>query len=278
MFLKTGLNRLPMTYARGHLKDVLKGTKAGHDFGEAVLKQLPNALKKPVAVIASKTQTSTSLVAILELSHDGKQIIAAVHIDGGGMQNGLRIDTNAVTTMHKRRNAMTLLTDAINAEVSGAVGVYYLDKEKTTRLLQRQGLQLPKGLKNSSGYVRSITDANSPVKPTLGSVLESQQFIRWFGDWMQKPNVASKVVDNFGRPLVMWHGTNAKFNTFDRNKIGSGGAGKYFGYGFNFVASEDTARTYGAKNVMPVYLNIRRGLSSKEKTIQVSQLSSIIRK
>ena len=173
---------------------------------------------------------------------------------------------------------MTLLTNAINAEAAGAVGVYYLDKEKTTRLLQRQGLQLPKGLKDSSGYIHSITDANSPVKPKLGSVLESQQFTRWFGDWMNDPNKASKVVDKSGEPLVMWHGTNAKFNTFDRSKIGSSGAGKYLGYGFNFAAGDGTARTYGSKNVMPVYLNIRSGLSSKEKTIKASQLSNIIRR
>ena len=171
VFLKIGLNRLPVTYARGHLKEVLKGTKVDHDFGEAILKQLPKAIKKPVAVITSQTQTSTSL----ELSHGGKQIIAAVRIDGSGKQNNIEIDTNAITTLHKRGNAITLLANAIQAEASGAVGVYYLDKNKTTRLLQHQGLQLPNILQNSSGYIHSITDPNSPVKPKLSSVLESTQ-------------------------------------------------------------------------------------------------------
>ena len=277
VLLKIGLNRLPVTYGIGHLRDVLRGNKTDHDFGEAILKQLPRALKKPVAVIASQTQASTSLVAILELSHGGKQIISALYIDGDGMQNNIEIDANAVTTMHKRSNAMTLLRNAINAEVSGSIGVYYLDENKTTRLLQHQGLQLPNILKKPGGYIHSITDPNSPVKPKLGSVLESKQFINWFGDWMNDIAKASKVVNSAGEPLVMWHGTNAKFDTFDRKKIGSGGAGRYLGYGFNFAASEDTARSYGAKNLMPVYLNIRNGLSSKEKTIGLGQVNRIIR-
>ena len=65
---------------------MLQGNIADHDFGEAILKQLPVAIKKPVAVITSQTQASTSLVAILDLSHGGKQLIAAVRIDGDGMQ------------------------------------------------------------------------------------------------------------------------------------------------------------------------------------------------
>ena len=137
------------------------------------------------------------------------------------MQNGIQIDTNAVTTMHKRGNAITLLTNAIQAETSGSVGVYYLDKNKTTRLLQHQGLQLPNILQNSSGYIHSITEPNSPVKPKIGSVLETRQFLRWFGDWKNSPGKASKVVNKDGSPLVMYHSTNADFNTFDRKKIGS---------------------------------------------------------
>ena len=34
-----------------------------------------------------------------------------------------------------------------------------------------------------NGYVASIRDANSPVKPKLENVTQSVQFKHWFGDW-----------------------------------------------------------------------------------------------
>ena len=82
VFQKIGLNPLPMTYSIGHLKDVLKGNKPDHNFGETVLKQLPNAIKNPVAVIASQTQKNTSLVALLPIQYKGKTMIAPAYIDG----------------------------------------------------------------------------------------------------------------------------------------------------------------------------------------------------
>ena len=41
---------------------------------------------------------------------------------------------------------------------------------------------------------------------------ETKQFKRWFGD--------SKVVDEDGKPLVVYHGTDADFTVFDREKLG----------------------------------------------------------
>ncbi len=38
----------------------------------------------------------------------------------------------------------------------------------------------------------------------------SENFKRWFGDWENDPENASKVVDKEGKPLVVYHQTNAK--------------------------------------------------------------------
>lgn len=40
--------------------------------------------------------------------------------------------------------------------------------------------------------------------------IHSENFKRWFGDWENDPENASKVVDAEGRPLVVYHQTNAK--------------------------------------------------------------------
>jgi hypothetical protein len=51
--------------------------------------------------------------------------------------------------------------------------------------------------------------------------VRTKAFKDWFGDWENNPEHASKVVDENGEPLVVYHGTNAKFDTFksDTNRI-----------------------------------------------------------
>lgn len=139
-----GFNPLPMTYATGHLKTVLQGGKEDHDFGKAVLKQIPEAIKNPVAVIASKSHSDTSTVAILDMQYDGKSIVCAVVIDGYGQQNKERIDSNAITSIHTRQNAVTeLLNDAIENESAGNVAVYYIDAKKPPAYSSELGYNCP---------------------------------------------------------------------------------------------------------------------------------------
>ena len=78
--------------------------------------------------------------------------------------------------------------------------MYYIDAKKATGLLQRVGLQLPKRLFRTDGYIHSIRDSDSSVKPKFENVTKSQQFKRWFGDWETKPNTASKIVNEDGTP------------------------------------------------------------------------------
>ena len=85
-----------------------------------------------------------------------------------------------------------------------------------------------------------------------------QNFVAWFGD--------SKVVDEQGRPLVVYHGTKGNFDTFDAAKQGASDFGAS-GRGFYFSEDAGTAGAYatlapsdGAPNVMPVYLAISNPL------------------
>lgn len=43
----------------------------------------------------------------------------------------------------------------------------------------------------------------------------SPEFKRWFGDWENDPENASKVVNKDGTPKVVYHGTQEEFNIFD---------------------------------------------------------------
>ena len=96
-------------------------------------------------------------------------------------------------------------------------------------------------------------------------VEQTEAFKDWFGDWQQYPDAASKVVDQNGRPMVMYHGTGAEnaFSIFDLSK--SGKSNTLAGVGFWFTPSKEFAKSWGEEvfynrdgaHVLPVYLNIR---------------------
>lgn len=74
---------------------------------------------------------------------------------------------------------------------------------------------------------------------------DSKYFKKWFGD--------SKVVDENGKPLIVYHGTNANFDTFDKKKIGTTTDDGLWGRGFYFGNKETP---YGNKQ-MQVYLKMQ---------------------
>lgn len=107
--------------------------------------------------------------------------------------------------------------------------------------------------------------SQSPVaggKSRLNARLEEQsrspEFKSWFGDWENNPAGASKVVDENGEPLVVYHGTaNSGFTKFEEGKYG------LFGDGFYFTDSPDVGSAYTGKGrgsspgVYPVTLSIK---------------------
>ena len=92
-------------------------------------------------------------------------------------------------------------------------------------------------------------------------IINTPNFKKWFGDWENNPESASKVVDDNGLPLVVHHGTDAEFNEFNSKFIGQNGT--QHGQGFYFTSNKEFAGNFG-KNIKSFYLNIRKPLSSEE--------------
>ena len=255
VFRQIGFNALPVTINQTHVDYALNGTKnEEHHIGESMLKQLPRAMQTPVAVIASETQGKSSVVALLPFIKDAKTVIIPVYVDGFGRQNSVVIDSNAITSIYGRKNAITkLLTNAIEAHNNGETTLFYLDKTKATALYQVARVTMPKMPDANNGFVASIRDADSNVKPKLQNVTESQQFKRWFGDWQNHPERASKVVNADGTPKTVYHGTNAAFNTFQQEN------GVYF-FSESRDYAESMAEERGGTRVVEAYLNIRNPL------------------
>jgi hypothetical protein len=77
--------------------------------------------------------------------------------------------------------------------------------------------------------------------------VDTPAFKNWFGD--------SKVVDENGSPLVVYHGTGANFQEFNTTKEGQFGKGAYFSNQPSYASG--FAKFGKEPNVIPVYLSLK---------------------
>ena len=122
----------------------------------------------------------------------------------------------------------------------------------------------PNGAK-SKLYQTLLEHYNGDEKKALTAKANTylQPFFDWFGDWTdpEATNV-SKVVDENGEPLVVWHGSSATFDVFDISKFGKTDKGS-FGKGFYFTAQKERTAGYG-NIVMPVFIDSKNPINAVE--------------
>lgn len=85
--------------------------------------------------------------------------------------------------------------------------------------------------------------------------VRTKAFKEWFGDWENNPEEASKVVDENGEPLVVYHGTNSQWATYNPNLFGSATDEGYYGKGLYLSSVKGKAMQYG--NIMELFVNMR---------------------
>ena len=94
----------------------------------------------------------------------------------------------------------------------------------------------------------------SNLNPEQYKLVRTPQFKAWFGDWENDPENASKVVDENGEPLVVYHG-GSNFNYFDADKIGGTTDKGWYGFGFYFSPSKEISDLYGISK--PYFISIK---------------------
>jgi hypothetical protein len=242
-------------------------------------------------VIASKSKPHVGVVAITRLvDKNGNSVIVPVAVKGlsiiGG---GAKIDAHIMTSAYGKDNTWSkLIVKALEAESMGDAGVFYIDNTRASMIdnqlarayknqkLGGTGLQLPQADKSpfdwqdaikfrrslKTDFVRSITDPGSPVN-IVGMVDQtaSRQFKAWFGK--------SKVVDENGNPLVVYHGSSwnpmseqSGKAVFDKSRINEGSLGRVFYF------SRTPTDEYG-KNLTTVYLSIKNPFNVQSDTERV---------
>lgn len=288
VYQKLGMPDLPFVVGSGHVYSMAKTADEAsaegkfhkgvnyHGLGENVVADILDFVKDPVMVISAKDvdakttpmRSTHSVVALIDVGTGKESMVIPVAITAERTVNGMRMDVNAISSAYEK-NTTGLVNEAIAQFNAGENSVFYVKKGAANLL--GAGVQFPEQLKaaaSSDGIVRKF---DSKINMSVQNVTESQQFKRWFGDWQNHPERASKVVNADGTPKVVYHGTseqNGSFTVFDESKaVKRGGLGfKALGKGNYFTATPLTGNERYGSRVIEAYLNIRNPLTVEAGT------------
>lgn len=271
IYRKLGMPDLPFVVGSGHVYSIAKTQDEAkaegrfrkntnyHGLGERAVADILQAVKNPVMVISAKDvdrnatplRSTHSVVALVDVGTNGKSLVVPVSITAQSAVDGTVMDVNMISSAYER-NVSGLVDEAIAQFNSGENSIFYVTEKAAT--LAGEGVQFPRILQaaatSSNGIVRKF---DSKINMSIENVTQSQQFKRWFGDWQNKPETASKVVNADGTPKAVYHGTNAEFNTFQSKN------GVYF-FSESRDYAESMAEERGGSRVVEAYLNIRNPL------------------
>lgn len=232
VYKSLGMPSLPFVIGTGHVYSAAKTEAEArqdgnfrkgihyHGLGANTVKNIYEALKDPVMIIASKDvgknvtplRSTHSVVAIVDIGNAENSLLLPVEITAERTVNGVRMDVNALSSIYER-DVTPLIKEAIAQENTGDIGVYYAKKEALT--LPGAGVRFPIRLQQSIASNSIIHRFSEKVNMNIQDATQSQQFKRWFGDWQNYPEGSSKVVNADGTPKVVYHGSYSNFSVFD---------------------------------------------------------------
>lgn len=271
--IHSGLPNVPLMIA----EKVIDKAHFDHALTKKQLKSLPDLLANPLMVFKSDTQPGSFVVITHEFQRNDPVMVA--------------IKPNGEIERIKPVNIIT----STYGKPAGVIGSWIKkgllissDKKAALAFATTNGLQLPAvvqlirkslsitvddaklSVKSNDGKTNTpdSTERLAPNgKPSnLNAVQYAQvrtpEFKKWFGDWENDPENASKVVDENGEPRIVWHGTRHKFTEFEAsNPRGAIGNKK----GIYFTADKRTAQEYAEdvdgetddkSNVIGAFINI----------------------
>lgn len=132
-------------------------------------------------------------------------------------------------------------------------------------------------------YLKAPNGQPTNLSEDQWTTVRTPEFKNWFGDWENDPENASKVVDNNGEPMVVYHGTNATFDEFKKMPSKRGtivGALDVEATGFFFTDERSYANKAaslkvedqgGKRNVFEVFINSKNILDLSSYTNKAEQ-------
>ena len=228
------------------------GKNAGHDLAKDIIKEIPEKLYNPIAVLNSRNKLGGSVVVTELKDKTGKPVIAAIRLD----KTPQGVVINDIKSIHGRESFDELFGFSLDEGK-----LRKIDLKKMENIPSTYRAIIARGSKYSPS--NSIVDDKGNVKTNFlkvagalrhttnseGEAIAKRKFgLSNFWDLFKK----SKIVDEQGRPLKVFHASDADFDTFDMSK----GRINMDIKGAFFSPWELDAKGYG-KNVRAFYLNIK---------------------
>jgi hypothetical protein len=83
--------------------------------------------------------------------------------------------------------------------------------------LEREKIKI-NSIENNT-YLKAPNGEDTNLNENQWIDVRTERFKKWFGDWENDPKNASKIIDENGEPLVVYHASKAKFDEFRKDKI-----------------------------------------------------------
>lgn len=110
----------------------------------------------------------------------------------------------------------------------------------------REELDIISQAEANGTYLKAPNGTETNLSPEQWVQVRTSAFKEWFGDWLNNPDAASKILDPNGEPVVMFHGSRSTFTEFSKEK---GGASNKMGkIGFWFTPMEAFARNFAEES------------------------------
>ena len=145
----------------------------------------------------------------------------------------------------------------------------YNQKEVFSKVLAKEKEDIKQKAIADGTFLKAPNGKDSNLPEQLWLIVRTKAFKNWFGDWLNDPANASKVVDENGEPLVVYHGTlKGGFKIFKNSKKGVWFANEDVAGDYGWATDEETGEPIRIKQsdieetqgVYPVFLNIRNPL------------------
>ena len=189
----------------------------------------------------------------------GEQKKASLFLKDMGI-DGVKVIAKRNTGGNKEGKMNYVIFDENNAKI--------INHEKFS--LKSEKAKIIADAKKNGTFLKAPNGKDSKLSEEKWATVRTGNFKKWFGDWEKDPENASKVVDENGEPLVVYHGRSTDFNTFEHKegvRFIMGLEDKVKSEGFFFSPNKEFAAEYasnasrhrgGKANIVPCFLDIRK--------------------
>lgn len=247
-----------------------------HGLGKELYIKAIDSLDNPRVIFKNNNNNEYLILTVIK-DKNNNNIVVPIEIETSTKVNNIKIDINRVKTVYgyEEKNNIDL-----NNYIKHNIGenkftkIYEQKKEKGTGFstVANSNKSIPssnKDVNTTTKYSMQESENNSgsfniSKYDNKGKELSKQQQ-EYFKD--------SKVRDEKGNLLTMYHSTDADFSTFTYDNLGK--TGLAYGEGFYFTDSEKAKKTYG-KNTKTVYLDISKPMEIGKRTMTKNDFKKLV--